>query len=415
MLIDSLKTLRLGRWIAQITLAGIVAGCATQQIPPQTPKPVNCSCPAPEEKPAEKPPALPLLEKSSFSQLPGWASTKGQKAALDAFMAQCGVLQRRKASPAGLVEMCRRAPTLNTDEEARNWMEKELDVWQLQQEDGRKEGLLTGYYEPLLNGSRKPTGRFNVPLYGVPSDLITVKLDELVPELKGKRIRGRVEGNTLVPYYDRAEWETNVGPKRGNVLVWVDDKLDAFLLQVQGSGRVKLPDGSVIRLSYADQNGYPYKAIGRVLVEWGELTTAQATIPGIRAWAEKNPAKVDKLLNNNPSVVFFAENTVLSPEQGPIGALGLPLTGEFSLAVDRSLVPYGALMWLDSTNPVNQKPMQHAALAQDTGGAIRGRVRADYFWGTGHAAGEAAGKTRQTLRLWLLWPKGVDLPKTGND
>ncbi|MFN7505675.1 MAG: murein transglycosylase A [Limnobacter sp.] len=325
-------------------------------------------------------------------------------------------LAKRKATPTGLLEACRKARqnlSGNALLPAQIWMEANFDVWQFQQEDGKKEGLLTGYFEPLLKGSRKAQGAFNAPLYGVPADLITVKLDDIYPELKGKRLRGRLQGNTLVPFFDRAEWE-RLGPDREQPIVWVDDKLDAFLLQVQGSGRVTLPDGSVIRLSYAEQNGHPYKSIGKVLVDRGELTAAQATIPGIRNWAKANPGKLDELLNANPSVVFFKENKVLRPQEGPVGAMGVPLTGKLSLAIDREKVPYGSPIWIESSNPVTNTPIAQGTLAQDTGGAIRGRVRADYFWGTGEEAGTAAGLTRQPLKMWLIWPKGTPLPESGS-
>ncbi|MDX1669122.1 MAG: MltA domain-containing protein, partial [Limnobacter sp.] len=250
---------------------------------------------------------------------------------------------------------------------------------------------------------------YQYPLYAEPSDLITVDLVSIDPDLKGKRLRGRLQGNKLVPFFDRASWE-RLGPDREEPIVWVDDELDAFLLQVQGSGRVKLPDGQVIRLSYANQNGHPYKSIGGVLVRWGELTVEQATIPGIRAWAVKNPKRLQELLNSNPSVVFFEENKVLNPEQGPVGALGVPLKAQVSIAIDRSRIPYGSMMWLESTHPETGDPIKQGTLAQDTGGAIRGRVRADYFWGTGPVAGRLAGVTRQPLKMWLLWPKDAPLP-----
>lgn len=363
--------------------------------------------------------ALPLFEKSDFSRLPGWQAAD-HSALLNAFVQQCSnrnnALAKRKATPASLLQACEKARDSlgqGFPMPARTWLENNFEVWQLQQEDGRKEGLLTGYYEPRLKGSRTAKGPFNTPLYAMPADLVVVKLDELYPELKGKRLRGRLQGNSLVPYFDRAEWE-RIGPQREKPIVWVNDPLDAFLLQVQGSGRVTLPDGTEIRLSYAEQNGHPYKSIGKVLVDRGELTASQATIPGIRAWAAANPGRLDELLNSNPSVVFFKENKVLSPKDGPAGAMGLPLTGELSLAIDREKIPYGSLMWIESSNPVTQAPIQQGVLAQDTGGAIRGRVRADYFWGTGEEAGHAAGLTRQSLKMWMLWPKGAPLPQGGS-
>lgn len=397
----------------------ILSGCATAP----TPKAADCSCPSGEKTvqtdKKDEAPALPLFVKSDFSKLPGW-STSDHKKFLEAFAEQCSAngnaLAKRKATPTGLLEACRKARqnmSGNALLPAQIWMEANFDVWQFQQEDGKKEGLLTGYFEPMLKGSRTAQGQYNAPLYGVPADLITVKLDDIYPELKGKRLRGRLQGNTLVPFFDRGEWE-RLGPDREQPIVWVNDKLDAFLLQVQGSGRVALPDGSVIRLSYAEQNGHPYKSIGKVLVDRGELTAAQATIPGIRNWAKANPGKLEALLNANPSVVFFKENKVLSPKEGPVGAMGVPLTGGLSLAIDREKVPYGSPIWIESSNPVTNAAIAHGMLAQDTGGAIRGRVRADYFWGTGDEAGEAAGLTRQPLKMWLIWPKGTPLPEGGS-
>lgn len=359
--------------------------------------------------------AAAVWTKARFEQLPGWANAN-QNELLKAFAAQCAgkgsALAKKTGTPEGLLKACEntQARLANGDmPPAQFWLEANFDVWQFQKEDGSKTGLMTGYYEPELTGARKKDLKNNTPLYGVPSDLITVKLDNLYPELKHMRLRGRLQGNTLVPFFDRASWE-KIGPEREKPLVWVNDKLDAFLLQVQGSGRVELPDGKVIRLSYADQNGQPYKSIGKVLVDRGELTVENATVPGIRDWANKHPDQLDALLNENPSVIFFKESEVKNPELGPTGALGVPLTGGLSLAVDRSLVPYGSLLWIESSNPQSGKPITQGALAQDTGGAIRGRVRADYFWGTGKKAGELAGITRQPLKMWLIWPKDVPLP-----
>ena len=384
-------------------------------------KPTICpSCV--KDKPAEvvEKPAAPAWVPSDFSALPGWGKTD-HAAYLTSFTEQCSAtsnaLAKRKTTPAALLDICRKARqnmsvSGNALPATQIWMEANFDVWQFQQEDGNKTGLLTGYYEPMLKGARKANGKYNTPLYGVPKDLITVKLDGLFPELAGKRVRGRLQDDTLVPFFDRQEWE-RIGPDREEPLVWVDDKLDAFLLQVQGSGRIELENGEVIRLGYADQNGHPYKAIGGALVQQGRLTKEEATIPGIRAWAKKNPKKLDALLNENPSVVFFKENKVLRAEDGPIGAMGVPLTGKLSLAVDRQLVPYGSMLWIDSTHPQTREAIHQGALAQDTGGAIRGRIRADYYWGTGNAAGEAAGLTKQPLRMWLIWPKGAVLPNAG--
>lgn len=422
-----------------------VTACSTFKsiTQPASSAPSDCRCPSGASTPAPTPapavavkptpaedakPIAPAWAAATFKQMPAWEN-HGHASYVAAFAAQCGAadlntaggnnfLSRSKTTPKGLLDACTKARDFiqasqadrsNDNPKAKQFIEANFEVWQFQKEDGGKEGLLTGYFEPLLKGSRKKTGPYIAPLWGVPKDLITVELASLFPELEGKRVRGRVVGNKLVPYHDRQSWE-GTASKKETPLVWIDNKLDAFLLQVQGSGRVQLPNGELMRLSYADQNGHPYKAIGRVLVQRGELTTEQATIPGITAWAEKNPNALDELLNANPSVVFFTENKALNPNDGPIGALGIPLTGELSLAVDRRRVPYGSMVWVDSTNPINGKPIQKGMLAQDTGGAITGRVRADFYWGTGKEAGQAAGLTRQPLKMWLIWPKGLALP-----
>ncbi len=272
-------------------------------------------------------------------------------------------------------------------------------------------GLITGYYEPQLMGARTPSAEFETPLYAPPPDLLIVDLASLYPELKGKSVRGRLEGNRVLPYYTRAELPADPG-LQGKEIVWINSALDAFLLEIQGSGRVQLPNGEVIRLQYADQNGQPFRSIGRYLVEKGELTVEQATMPGIRAWLLANPERLQEVLNANPSVVFFNEAPIGDPNVGPKGAQGIPLTPGRSIAVDPAIVPLGAPVFLSTTRPASDAPLQRLVIAQDTGGAINGAPRADFFWGTGTEAGEQAGKMRQTGSMWLLWPRGVALPRS---
>jgi membrane-bound lytic murein transglycosylase A len=317
-------------------------------------------------------------------------------------------LVKRKATASELRKLCDGLINNKKPEKltARQWFESKFDVWQVVQEDGQPQGLLTGYFEPMLKGSRQKQGAFRHPLFPVPPDLITVDLGDVYPNLKGMRLRGRLEGNKLLPYPNRAQWET-LGERRTEPLVWVDDALDAFLLQVQGSGRIELEGGQTVRLGYADQNGHPYVAIGKVLVNRGAMSSEEATIPGIRKWAQQNPKDLPGLLNENPSVVFFRESALSNPNEGPNGSLGVPLSPEQSIAVDPSTIPLGSPVFVGSEHPVSKAPYQRLALAQDTGGAIRGRVRADLFWGWGAGPGELAGVTRQPLRLWVLWPKGA--------
>lgn len=257
------------------------------------------------------------------------------------------------------------------------------------------------------------------------------------------RLRGRLEGRRVVPYYPRAEIERGLPALAGKELLWVDDAVDLFFLQIQGSGRVKLPTGELVRVGYADQNGQPYKSIGRHLVEQGELTLEQASMQGIKAWGAAHPAKLEALLNHNPSYVFFRElpparstgnsldsgvnapatssdrpakggsETMAGPATtgGPMGALGVELTPERSIAVDPRYIPLGAPVFLATTWPASTKPLERLMLAQDTGGAIRGAVRADYFWGFGAAAGAQAGRMRQSARMWVLLPRDYPPPK----
>jgi len=270
-------------------------------------------------------------------------------------------------------------------------------------------GLVTGYYEPQLLGSRTFDARFSVPIYRVPGDLVRIDLDARYPQLRGLTLRGRLDpsasGLRVVPYWTREEIAA-AAPLRGTELIWVEDPLQAFFLQVQGSGRVRLPDGSQIRLAYADTNGQPYRSIGRWLVEQGQLSVEQATMQGIRDWATAHPDRLSELLNQNPSVVFFRERPLNDPDRGPAGALGVPLTGGYSVAIDPRFVPLGAPLMIDTVHPVTAEPLTRLVLAQDTGGAIRGPLRLDLFWGLGPEAEAAAGRQRGQASVWLLIPKG---------
>ncbi|HEY5761993.1 MAG TPA: MltA domain-containing protein [Rhodocyclaceae bacterium] len=293
----------------------------------------------------------------------------------------------------------------------RDFFEHHFVPWSLTNPDGTQEGTVTGYYEPLLRGSRKREGAFTVPIHAVPDDLLTIEMGDLFPELKGKRVRGRVEGKRVVPYYDRGGIRARAAELREKVLVWGDDAVEVFFLQIQGSGRVRLPDGSLMRIGYADQNGHPYNSIGRLLVERGDLLLEQASMQGIQAWARANPGKLEALLDANPSYVFFRE--LPAGDQGPIGALGVPLTAGRSIAVDPAFVPLGAPVFLATTEPNSAVPLNRLMFAQDTGGAIKGVVRADFFWGFGPEAGALAGRMRQIGRMWVLLPRTAvasDLP-----
>ncbi len=275
---------------------------------------------------------------------------------------------------------------------------------------------VTGYYEPLLLGSKTRSGRFDTPLYRTPKDLVTVDLNDPYPELRALRLRGRLvkgadgQGDRVVPYATRSELEKS-GQLRGLELIYVEDPVEAFFLQVQGSGRVQLDNGQMMRVGYDNQNGHPYKSIGRWLVDKGELTLAQATMQGIKAWLSKNPRRKDELLHQNPSMVFFKELPASQDAtEGPFGSLGVPLTAGRSVAVDNRFVPAGLPVFVQTRIPTgvnnNFKPTARLMFAQDTGSAIQGAHRADFFFGSGAVAGELAGKMKAQGSMVVLLPKG---------
>jgi membrane-bound lytic murein transglycosylase A len=372
--------------------------------------------PSPPTPPPAPPPEAPVLlppQAVAWSQIPGWYDDKLAEA-WPAFRQSCRSLARQ---PAWQAACANAAGVDGTNGEAvRRWFETNFTPWVLRRSDGR-DGLVTGYYEPLLLGSRTATTAYRVPLYRVPEDLVTVDLGDVYPELKTMRLRGRLDQSRgrprLVPYWSRADIDAGRAPFAGNEIVWVGDAVEAFFLQVQGSGRVRLDDGSMIRLSYADQNGYPYHSIGKVLVERGDLPLERASMQGIKAWGVQNPDKLPGLLAENPSYVFFREMPMsTNPMDGPPGALGVPLTGGRSIAVDTKFIPLGTPIFLATTWPNTEQPLDRLVLAQDTGGAIRGPLRADFFWGFGEEASNQAGKMKQAGAMWLLWPAGATPPGT---
>ena len=272
----------------------------------------------------------------------------------------------------------------------------------------RRIGLFTGYFEPLLHGSRRRSERYGVPLYTQPSDLVMVDLGRFRDDLRGRRVAGRVRGRSLEPYDDREAIVAGSLAGRGLELIWVDDAIDAFFLHIQGSGRVELDDGSIFRVGYAAQNGHPYHAIGRTLVDWGELTLDEVSLQSIDAWLRANADRAGEVMATNDSYVFFRQIR----GEGPIGAQGVPLTPERSLAVDRQHVPLGVPVWLDAMTPAAaaeapDERRQWLLVAQDTGGAIRGSVRGDVFWGAGERARAIAGRMAHRGRYWVLVPRSV--------
>jgi membrane-bound lytic murein transglycosylase A len=364
-------------------------------------------CPPPAPVPELKLP--PRLVPAEWSALEGW-SDDDVREALPALRASCSALINR---PTGRHPALRLGSLAQEDSAAvRAFFETAFRPWQLINGDGSDQGLVTGYFEPLLRASRTRGGIYRHPIHAVPDDLLVIDLASVHPDLKHLRLRGRVEGRKVVPYWSRSELEARADELERKVLFWAADALDVFFLQVQGSGQVELPDGSRVRVGYADQNGHGYQSIGRWLVDQGELKLEQASMQGIRDWARANPSRVATMMAANPSYVFFRELPIGRQAAGlPEGPLGRTRRADRRRAGDRGRPALRAAgfapVWLDTTRPNSSEPLRRLMLAQDTGGAIKGGVRADFFWGFGPEAGAQAGRMRQQGRMWVLLPVGV--------
>lgn len=402
---SSLASARLGAAL----VAGLLAGCASS---PPVSAPVGGSAPSAPARPttppspatggAPAPQALARpLQAASWSDLPGWSADPLDEA-WPAFVASCRAVGRQ-AVWASVCDAARGLGERPAAASVRSFFESRFTPWRVVNPDGTKEGLITGYYEPLIRGSRHKGGAYQWPVLGVPDDLLTIDLGDLLPELKGQRLRGRLVGRKVVPYYARADVARMPEKFAGKVILYADNAVELFFLQVQGSGRVQMPDGSIVRVAYADTNGYPYQSIGRWLADRGELRIDQASMDGIKNWARANPSRLQEMLNANPSYIFFRE--VANHAGGPVGALGQPLTDGRSLAVDPRSIPLGAPVFLATTQPNSGQPLRRLMLAQDTGSAIKGGVRGDFYWGFGGDAGALAGRMRQKGEMWVLYPR----------
>ncbi|WP_157288602.1 murein transglycosylase A [Uliginosibacterium gangwonense] len=407
-----------------VALALMLGGCVTTQVTetptaptavgtdkpcPVTPVCPACpKCPGTPEAGASQPAAAPFRE-AAWTDLPDWQRDELNQA-FPGMLASCKAMRQPEVK-AAWIGFCEAAQALGpkpASAQVRSLFEQWLAPWQIVNPDGSIEGMMTGYYEPLIRASRWKSAKFSVPVFGVPDDLLNIDMSEVYPETKSMRLRGRLEGRKVLPYWSRAQIDAQGEHFPAKVLVWTADPLELLFLQVQGSGQAELSDGSRVRLAYADQNGHPYKSIGRWLADKGEMRADQASMQGIQNWVHANPARLNELLNANPSYVFFREEA--ANNEGPKGSLGVPLMAGRAVAVDPRTVPLGAALFLATTRP-DGAPMNRLVMAQDTGGAIRGRVRADFFWGFGPEAGAQAGRMRSQGKLWLLWPKGANLPK----
>lgn len=381
-------------------ILGGVPGCS--DLPQRPPAPAAGTASSPAVAASEAPPAgvapgtlraqpVSRWVATTWDELPGWP----QDSVIAAWPA---LLKSCERPPADWANACASARSLAAPDEARvrAWLRARLQPWRVETPGGEAAGLITGYYEPLLDASRAEKPGYAVPLYAPPADLATRK-----------------------PWYTRAQVDSEPAARarlRGREIAFLADPLDALVLHIQGSGRLALtePDGSrrLVRAAFAGHNDQPYKSVGRWLVERGAFTLDEASWPAIKAWARANPRRVGEMLAANPRYVFFREEPLPDPTVGPKGAEGVPLTPGRSIAVDKGSVPYGTPVWIATTEPEPwapnappARPLERLVVAQDTGGAIVGAVRADYFWGWGEGAEELAGRMKQPLRMWVLWPK----------
>jgi len=370
----------------------------------------DCLC-APEPEPPA--PALQLTP-ASFGDLPGWTEDDAALA-LPALLRSCkallGQADAAEVGPASLAGTvadwrapCAALEALPADAAAaRAALETHFRPF-LASDRGEAQGLFTGYYEPEVAGSLTNAGDYRWPLYAPPEDLLRVRLGRFRADLDGQSLFGRLEGKELVPYHDRAAIdEGRVLAGQGLELLWLDDYVALFFLQVQGSGIVRFPDGSRQRVGFAAANGLPFTAIGRLLRESGRLAPGEASAQGIMAWLRQHPDEAWSVMKQNRRYIFFR----MIDGEGPIGSQGVALTAGRSLAVDPAFLPLGAPLWLDTTMPGSDSPLRRLVVAQDSGAAIKGPVRGDLFWGAGEAALAEAGRMQQKGRYWLLLPASV--------
>ena len=423
--ISPLRRLNFSHWYFRISIvlagANFLAGCAGAPPPmPVATCPACATCtvctaaaatiPAPAIvepapiSPSVAEPARGRLEPASWDALTSW-ETDDPTDALAAFLQGCALLSSRPEWSA-VCAAGATVPAKTRPDNIRRYFRDYFNPFSVVNADESQTGLVTGYYAPLLRGSRIRTETFKYPIYAQPQDLVSVELSDVYPDLKFKRLRGRIVGNKLLPYFERAEIESASEPLKGLELAWVDDAVELFFLAIQGSGQIVLSDGTRMRVGYAEQNGHPFRSLAGALIRRGQIKAERASMQGIKEWARRNPAKIQQFMNFNPSYVFFKE--LPGDASGPIGTLGVPLTSERSIAVDQRVVPLGVPVYLATTFPNSKQALNRLMVAQDTGGAINGAVRADFYWGFGDDAGALAGRMKQSGRMWVLLPKGYN-------
>ena len=312
--------------------------------------------------------------------------------ALDVFKKDCKKSKRNEL----FKEVCQKA---EYETDGRKFFTINFQPYKLLDNNSSDEGTITGYYEPLLYGSLQKNKRYKYPVYKTPKDMMIVDFVSAYPELKTYKLRGKLVDNRVIPYDSREEIEKNPN-KNLEIIAYVDNKFDLFLLHVQGSGKILLDNGELINVGYAEQNGRKFKGIGTYMLNRGYITKDELSAQGMKKYIDKNPSKADEILNQNESYVFFKKSN-----QGATGALGSVLTAKRNLAVDRSVIPLGMPVFLSTKNPVDKKPINQLMVAADVGGAIKGKIRADFFWGFGDSAFEYAGRMKEKGKMYILMPK----------
>ena len=347
------------------------------------------------------------LQKVSFSNLSGFDKDNLIET-VPAFRLSCEALQKNpnldtnskiKLQTDSYLKICKQLETteFSNSTDFRNFLVQHFEPY-LITDNGQTEGKYTSYYEAEIKASKTKHGKYQYPIYGRPNDLIEINLHDFDQNLPNKRLLGRIEGQKLTPYLTRQQIEEK--GVDAPVILWGDDKVDIFLMQIQGSAVATLDNGQMVRISYADNNGHRFVGIGGLLLQKGLLKKGEASMDKIRDWLKEHPDIAEVNMNENPRFIFHR----ISDASGPIGALGVPLTAGRSLAVDTDFVPLSSLLWLQTTDP-DGKPLQKLVTAQDIGAAIKGAIRGDYFWGHGQQALQQAGRMNAQGRYYILLPK----------
>lgn len=331
------------------------------------------------------------LQESSYLNLPNWENENYDEV-LYSFMNNC----RAKKSVDIYQTLCSESRNIR---DAKEFIESNFTPYMIYKSSRGKESILTGYYEAELRGSLTQDKIYKYPIYATPKDLVNVDLSSIYPDLKNYRLRGRLDGNRLVPYYSREE--LNKRDIDAEVLCYCDSKIDKFFLEVQGSGRVSLESGETLFIGFSNQNGHKYQSIGKYLVNSGEISKEDISLQSIREWFVLNPSRIDEVLNHNSSVVFFEKR-----DKSASGSLGLVLSPLRSIAVDGRYIPLGSMVYMSAENSYKR-----VVFAQDTGGAIKGSVRADMFLGFSQSAEKIAGELIAPLHLWILLPNNMTKKK----